>query len=176
LPDFRAIYGLQRFSRRWIKPPGRTLVVGSKSYNGKQDRRELYGDAIGVDLFEGDGVDLVHDMEQPLDIGLFDHIDCVSVLEHVRRPWRMASTIESAMELHATILVSVPFVWRLHAYPSDFWRMSAEALEVLFPSIHWMHSAYLAEGDEYTKPPSMNASGIRWLARSELVAAGFKCR
>ena len=87
--------GLDRFC--WRHPPrnGRTLVVGSKVYGKKQDRRELYRKAVGVDLFEGDGVDFVHDMETPLpeSVGTFAHVDCVSVLEHVRRPWLMAANI-----------------------------------------------------------------------------------
>jgi 2-polyprenyl-3-methyl-5-hydroxy-6-metoxy-1,4-benzoquinol methylase len=150
-------------------------VVGSKSYNDKPDRRKLYAYAIGVDLFEGKGVDIVHDMERPLSAGTFDHVDCVSVLEHVRRPWLMAANIEAAMEPHATILVSVPFVWRIHGYPGDLWRMTAEALEVLFPSIHWMDTKFLVEGNAKKMVPSLTARETRWLARSELIAAGFKC-
>lgn len=171
---------LKKFAAHWIKTPNSALVVGSKVHEGtnKRDRRSLYPVAFGVDQFDGEGVDLVHDMEMPLpeSVGAFDHIDCVSVLEHVRRPWKMAVTIESAMEPNATILVSVPFVWRVHNYPGDFWRMTAEALEVLFPSIHWMHTAYLVEGKQHPKPLGLHAEGKRWLARSELVAAGFKCR
>lgn len=178
MSDSKAIDGLRKFSSQWIRGAARTLVVGSKSYNGKPDRRDLYQCAFGVDLFEGDGVDLVHDMEQalPESAGMFDHVDCVSVLEHVRRPWKMAETIEAAMKPQATILVSVPFVWRIHGYPSDLWRMTAEALEVLFPSVHWMHSAYLMEGKQVARPQSLTSGGMRWLARSELIAAGFKCR
>lgn len=176
MPDSKAIEGLARFSAHWIAKPRRALVVGSKSYGGKPDRRKLYGDAVGVDQFDGEGVDLVHDMEQPLaGVGTFDHIDCVSVLEHVRRPWMMAANIEAVMEPNATILVSVPFVWRVHNYPGDYWRMTAEALEVLFPSIYWMDARYLSEGKLFDKPPKLLANERRWLGRSELVAAGFKC-
>lgn len=58
--------GLGRVMAYWPPREGRTLVVGSKCYGEKQDRRKLYADAIGIDLFDGDGVDQVHDLEQPL--------------------------------------------------------------------------------------------------------------
>jgi hypothetical protein len=32
-------------------------------YGNKLDRRKLYRDAIGVDQFDGEGVDIVADME-----------------------------------------------------------------------------------------------------------------
>ena len=169
--------GLDRFC--WLYPPrnGRTLVVGSKVYGKKQDRRELYRKAVGVDLFEGDGVDFVHDMETPLpeSVGTFAHVDCVSVLEHVRRPWLMAANIEAALIEGGTLLVCVPFVWRVHAYPDDYWRMTASALEVLFPNIQWQARKYLVEGKPRNLVRGKRDPYGQWMARAELAAAGIKC-
>jgi SAM-dependent methyltransferase len=160
-------------------PPrdGRTLVVGSKVYGNKLDRRRLYADAIGLDLFEGEGVDVVHDLEQPLPaaLGHFDHVDCVSVLEHVRRPWLLAQNIEAALVEGGTLLVCVPFCWRVHAYPSDYWRMTAEALEVLFPNVEWISRKYLVNGRQRKVVPGKLDTGGQWMARAEMVGAGMKC-
>lgn len=166
--------GLAGFTRKFTPHPGRALVVGSKIYGGKLDRRTLYADAVGLDLFEGDGVDFVHDLENPLPKGLkFSHIDCVSVLEHVRRPWLMAKNIERALVPGGTLLIGVPFVWRVHAYPSDYWRMTAEALEVLFPHIRWKSRRYLVEGRTRKLVNGMeDAQGRKWMARAELAAWG----
>lgn len=152
-------------------------MVGSKCYNGKADRRALYSDAFGVDLFPGEGVDLVHDMEKPLpkECGRFDHVDCVSVLEHVKRPWVMAANIEKAMVSGATILVCVPFTWRVHGYPSDFWRMTTEALLVIFPGIDWIERRYMVGSDIRRVVPGKDDDDGKWMARSEMVAAGRKC-
>ncbi len=119
--------GLQKFMDKWINPPNHALVVGSKCYKDKIDRRQLYPHAFGVDLFEGEGVDLVHDLETPLPatVGPFDHVDCCSVLEHVRRPWLLAENVENALDEGGTILISVPFAWRVHGYPGDGWRMAS---------------------------------------------------
>lgn len=172
-------YGaVEHFWRKWAPEiGGRTLVVGAKCYGQKPDRRRLYADAIGIDLFEGEGVDHVHDLEQPLPdcLGKFDHVDCASVLEHVRRPWKMAENIEAALNHGGTIFVQVPFAWRVHDYPADYWRMTAEALDVLFPSIEWRSRKY-AVGDRLRKmvPGSSLAGGVM-VSRAELVGFGRKC-
>lgn len=123
---------------------GPVLVVGSLVIDDKEDARELFDDAFGVDLQKGPGVDLVHDMEQPLPegIGPFAHVHCVSVMEHCRRPWLMAETIERAMIPGATIYVRVPTVWRQHDYPGDYWRFLGASLGVLFPSVSWIERRY----------------------------------
>lgn len=170
--------GLARFQRKWPAAPGRALVVGSKQYDEKADRRRLYEDAVGVDLEDGPGVDWVHDMEQhlPACLGVFDHVDCVSVLEHVRRPWKMAESIEACLSDGGSILISVPFVWRPHAYPSDFWRMTAEALPVLFPRVEWLARRYLINGKFRKVIPALGGAGGPYLARTELLAYGVKVR
>jgi SAM-dependent methyltransferase len=166
--------GLEKFARRFNAKPGKTLVVGSKCYGEKIDRRELYPDAVGLDLFEGEGVDFVHDLEKPLRMR-FDHVDCVSVLEHVRRPWKMAENIEKLLVKDGTLLICVPFVWRVHAYPSDFWRMTGEALEILFPKIHWVDRRYLVEGKAKRGVKGKLDRQGQWMQRAELAAWGIKC-
>lgn len=167
---------LERLRRKWARTDGCALVVGSKVYGEKEDRRQLYPDAIGVDLLEGYGVDLVHNMESPLplSIGQFSHVDCCSVLEHVRHPWLMAASIEAAMCDGATLLVSVPFAWRRHAYPSDYWRMTPEALEVLFPSIQWIRRGYVVNGRMRSIVPGANDGNLVYIERAETVGIGCK--
>lgn len=158
--------------------PERALIVGSKVYGSKSDRHRLYRNAVGVDLEEGEGVDLVHNMESPLpeSMGTFDHVDCCSVMEHCQRPWLMAANIEKALSLGGTLLLAVPFVWRLHAYPDDYWRFCPASLEILFPSIRWEHRLLYSNGIFVKKAPAMNDSnGNRWAARTEVVALGVKC-
>lgn len=159
------------------KPKGRTLVVGSKVYEKKAiDRRGLYGDAIGLDMQEGEGVDIVHDLEQPLakEIGLFHHIDCVSVMEHCQRPWLMAENIQRAMHPGGTILLSVPFVWRTHGYPSDYWRFTTESFSVLFPSVKWQIRGYLS-GETFRKLSNrIDHNGKKYIERCEAIGFGMR--
>jgi len=155
---------------------GRTLVVGSKQYKTKPDRRELYDYALGLDLESGPGVDIVFDLENPLpeSFGKFDHIDCVSVLEHVQRPWILCANIERLMKPNATILVSVPFVWRVHAYPSDYWRITANTLPILFPNIEWQERGYTNERGWVKKAEALTVDGMVYMQKTEVVAFGIR--
>ena len=125
---------------------GRTLIVGSRIFPTREDRRLRYADAVGIDADIGPGVDVVHDMESPLPAELkFAHVECTSVLEHCPRPWKVAAVIEDAMIQGGTLLLSVPFVWRWHGYPSDYFRFTADGVRVLFPRIEWDLLMYAGE-------------------------------
>lgn len=127
---------------------GRALICGSHVYAGRADRKARYRESLGVDMIEGLGVDLVHDLEKPLppEVGKFDHVDCMSVLEHARHPWLIAENIVDVMVHGGTIFLTVPFIWRPHAYPNDFWRFTAECVsEVLFPGIVWNPIMYATD-------------------------------
>lgn len=132
------------FERLHVRPkPGRVLIVGSRVYGGREDRHKRFANALGVDMLEGPGVDVVCDLEMGTVHDLngtmqFAHIECVSVLEHSMAPWLMAKNLVLMMERGGTIFVTVPFVWRVHAYPDDYWRFTPRGLTLLFgDSIVW---------------------------------------
>jgi hypothetical protein len=135
-----------KFERLYVVPrKGRTLIVGSKLNPDREDRRKRYSDAVGLDMQEGEGVDLVHDLENPLPGEPFAHVECMSVLEHCRRPWVVAHNIEEAMRKGSTLFLSVPFVWRWHGYPNDYFRFTADGVKSLFPRIEWAHMMYATD-------------------------------
>jgi hypothetical protein len=170
---------LKAFLKHCDVAQGRTLIVGSKIHEGtdKQDRRELYPDAIGVDMEEGLGVDRVLNLEEPLpdDFEAFAHIECTSVLEHSRRPWALAANLELSLVEGGTILVMVPWVWRVHDYPGDFFRYTQEGIESLFPSIIWERSKYIVENRLVKSVPKITYRGTRFIARSEMILFGRRC-
>ena len=140
LPD-----GLFKFQEQYLRPrPGKALIVGSRIYVEKEDRRKRYADCVGVDMQPGPGVDRVLDLEEslPADFGPFAHIECMSVLEHSRRPWLLAANLERVLEPGGSIFVAVPFVWRVHGYPDDYWRFTASGVRQLFPRVRWEAEAY----------------------------------
>lgn len=142
-----------RFAAEFVRPRGgRTLVVGSRIYGGKADRRALYADAVGADMQAGPGVDVVVDLEEPgaaAALGRFDHVECISVLEHARRPWLVAATIEAVLVPGGTLHLQVPFVWRVHDYPGDLWRFTDQGVRALFSGITW--SALMYASDDLRK-------------------------
>jgi hypothetical protein len=151
--------------------------VGSQIYAGKEDRRKRYRQAVGVDMLDGPGVDVVADLEEgPPEIGLFGHIECMSVLEHSRRPWLLAENLQTMLVSGGTIFVAVPFCWRVHNYPGDYFRFTVQGIKLLFPGIDWKAAAYahtsLTPCDE--KVPVHKVDGFPYYPRTELLAFGVK--
>lgn len=113
----------------------------------------------GCDLLAGDNVDVVVDLTdtpqavaQALGGRRFDTVLCVSVLEHIPNVFAAAASIEALLRPGGTLFVSVPFVFRYHGYPGDFWRFTPEAVVHLFPQVDFRglsHSCVssMEEGD-----------------------------
>jgi SAM-dependent methyltransferase len=138
------LYVKQRLNR----VQGSVLEVGSKDYGSTVPfRRELdfTGRYIGLDLEPGPGVDVVGDLSSDL-CGLepesFALVICCSVLEHVKRPWAMAANIERLVEPGGMVYVAVPWVWRYHAYPEDYYRFSHRGIMELFPTLAWREPCF----------------------------------
>lgn len=167
----------EQFEQKFRKPrEGRTLIVGSRVYATREDRRRLYKHAIGVDMLEGPGVDVMYNLEDGVLVELFDHVECRSVLEHSRRPWLLTANIERMLVEGGTLDLSVPFCWKVHAYPSDYWRFTTEAVRELFPNIEWRALMYATEKSLSKGGKSEKASvdGQVFLARSEVLGFGVK--
>lgn len=168
---------IEVFEAAHVRPTaGRVLICGSKVYPGREDRRALYSDALGVDLEEGEGVDVAHDLERalPARFGKFAHVECLSVLEHARRPWMVAQTIERAMVPGASLFLSVPFVWRVHAYPNDYWRFTVEGVRELFPRIEWDALTYATHKLAPKGVRGIEVSGNPYFPRAEVFGFGRK--
>lgn len=157
---------------------GRTLICGSNLYDTqKEDRRKRYPNAIGVDAIAGDGVDWKIDLEDrhtPSALGVFNHIECISVLEHSKRPWLIAQNIKMMLAPHGTVVVSAPFAWRRHAYPSDYFRFTVEGLKELFHGIKVIATAYHYgnEVEPKGKIPAAEIDGVKYIARTEAFLFG----
>ncbi len=122
---------------------GAVLEVGSKDYGNTVPFRselEYSGPYVGIDMEAGKGVDRVGDLTEGL-CGLepasFALILCCSVLEHVRRPWIMAENLTRLLAPGGTLFIAVPWVWRYHGYPEDYFRYSHRGIMELFPALEW---------------------------------------
>lgn len=125
---------------------GPVLEIGSKDYGSTSSFRDTYtGEYVGVDLEAGKGVDVVADLTQGTGGLPLDHFAlgiCCSVMEHVRRPWVMAEHITALIRPGGHLYMSVPWVWRYHPYPDDYYRFSWRGIEEIFPGFAWDHVVY----------------------------------
>ena len=140
--DINQLLYIKKFANE-LKGP--YLEVGSKNYGNTQDLRPILSNGdkyIGVDLEQGQGVDLVlnltddfEEIDKKLNGERFGTIICLSVLEHSVNPFAMAENLTRLLKDGGKIIISVPFAWKFHGYPSDYWRFTYEGVKRLFPRI-----------------------------------------
>lgn len=170
----------QEFEAAHVFPRvGRVLIVGSHEYEASRpSRRAMFPPelTVGIDMVPGPGVDRVLDLEEPLppDLPKFAHVDCLSVLEHSRRPWLLAANIERLMKSKATLYLSAPFVWRVHAYPDDYFRFTLAGVRSLFTCIEWDIVTYVSTKLHTDKVPAYTIDDHVYMARTEVLAFGRK--
>ncbi len=126
---------------------GSILEVGSKDYGSTSSFRNIYdtNEYIGLDMESGKGVDIVHDLSNgigALQEEYFSLIICCSVLEHVKKPWVMAENLQKLLKPGGVLFISVPWVWRYHAYPDDYFRFSWRGIIELFPGLECKNACY----------------------------------
>ena len=128
---------------------GPVLEIGSKIVSVSEFRKNYTTvEYVGVDLEEGDGVDVVCDLTKdnhPLPKNYFDLVICCSVLEHTPTPWLMANILSDLVRPGGKLYINSPWVWKYHKYPDDYYRYSFKAIEFLFPKFQWSHYAYSTE-------------------------------
>jgi hypothetical protein len=127
--------------------PGPILEIGSKDYGSTSTFRNFYAndEYVGVDMEAGNNVDVVVDLTQDLGGLRANHFAlaiCCSVLEHVRKPWLFATRVTSLLRAGGALYLSVPWVWRYHAYPDDYYRFSWRGVMELFPDFEWSNICY----------------------------------
>ena len=127
---------------RDVPVDGLVVEIGSKQHGNTPNFRSLYPNYIGLDLEPGEGVDRVCDIERECPDLQAALVICCSVLEHVQRPWIAAENIAKLVRPGGQLYISVPWVWKYHAYPDDYWRFSWRGIQVLFPGFVWEQPMY----------------------------------
>lgn len=90
---------------------------------------------IGTDFMPGLDVDVVvdaHCFGEGFAPESVDGIICVSVLEHIQRPWIAVPEIAKALRPGGQIFCYTHFAFPEHGCPSDYFRFTRAALETIF--------------------------------------------
>ena len=135
------LYGVARAVAESFDLPSPILEIGSYKVAGQEeiaDLRPLFPgkDYVGIDTRPGPGVDQVADVEAlSFAKSTFGTVIAMSTFEHVPRFWRGFEEIHRVLRPDGVLFVCCPFYFHIHAYPSDYWRFTPEAFEVLLPSV-----------------------------------------
>lgn len=105
------------------------------------------GPIVGVDMIDGPNVDRVYDLaggvrskptlKAALGYDQFATIYCLSVFEHAQNTFTLAANVAKLLAPGGWLFVSVPFTFRYHAHPDDYWRMTPQAVRHLFRGLEY---------------------------------------
>lgn len=116
---------------------GPVYEFGSYLVEGQQSRGDLRPffpglDYVGCDMRPGPGVDRIEDLGAlTLADGSAGAIICVDTLEHVFEARRAVEEMLRALAPGGVILLAAPMDFRLHDYPSDYWRLTPSCIDRL---------------------------------------------
>ena len=113
------------------------LEIGSKEVVGESVLKKKIKNAkyIGLDINDGDNVDIqadAHELSKYID---YESIDCIyssSVFEHLYAPWLVAEEIYKVLKLNGYVCIETVFCYQAHERPFNFFNCSDLGLKVLF--------------------------------------------
>ena len=133
----RFLHGVARAVAETFELPEPILEIGSYQVAGQEglaNLRSLFPDKeyLGIDARPGPGVDQVADVQElPFAGASFGTVIAMSTFEHVPQFWRGFEEIRRVLRPDGAVLVSCPFYFYMHSYPSDYWRFTPQALDLL---------------------------------------------
>ena len=96
-------------------------------------RNEYHSNVVNADIHPWVRTDVVCVGEDlPFADLQFDHVLCLAVLEHTRRPWDVAREIHRVLKPGGTAVVDYPFLQPVHGYPHHYFNATPQGCVSLF--------------------------------------------
>ena len=87
---------------------------------------------LTLDLIYSPGIDIIADAHKlPFKLNKFDWVLCTNLLEHVKDPKKIVAEARGVLKLGGKILIYVPFYYRYHPDPKDFYRFTEDGVREL---------------------------------------------
>jgi SAM-dependent methyltransferase len=132
---------LQTFMKKMAEKAG-PAVLELGTLRSKPTRSTLHrhfvphaAEYLGTDFQPGPDVDVVcdaHRLSEAFGSNRFDAVISCSTFEHFQYPWIVAAEIGKVLKPSGLVFVQTHHTFPLHAFPDDYFRFSAKALESLF--------------------------------------------
>lgn len=101
--------------------------------NGCGLRKTYYENVVNFEIEDYPTTDVLGVGEElPFKDASFDAVFSLSVLEHVRDPFKCATEIMRVLKPGGELFVAVPFLQPFHGYPDHFYNMTSSGLKNLF--------------------------------------------
>jgi SAM-dependent methyltransferase len=148
----RAIHSLVRLTAETVACAGPVVEIGAlylPGYEALSNLRPHFAGRryVGCDLRFGPGVDQLHDATR---LGLRDRsvgtVLLLETLEHLAHPQQALAEAHRVLRDDGILILSVPFTYRLHGFPSDYWRFTASGVHMLVS--HFGDSLIVSVGPE----------------------------
>jgi ubiquinone/menaquinone biosynthesis C-methylase UbiE len=120
---------------------GRMIDVGCGDKPYKKLFAPYVSEHLGIDYEETykhsawsskEKVDFVFSGDRlPFDDASFDTVLCTQVLEHAAKPWVLFAEMTRIMRQNGVLILTIPFSYRLHSEPYDFYRYTHHGLRAL---------------------------------------------
>jgi SAM-dependent methyltransferase len=129
--------GVARALAESVTLPEPIIEIGSYQVEGQEEIVDLRGlfpgrSYLGVDSRPGPGVDCVASVEAlPQRDASVGTVLAFSLFEHVERFWVGFDEVYRVLRPDGAFVVSCPFYFHEHGYPSDYWRFTPRAFEFL---------------------------------------------
>ena len=147
----KQVYEIVKIVAESLPKKIKVLEIGSLIVDGQEHLsvRKLFPEAdyIGVDMRQGNGVDIVEDFidfankcDNEKHDGLnyrydneqeFDLILCLEMLEHAENPFELIELAKQCLKGNGVLLVTSVFNFKIHEYPNDYWRFTPECFKML---------------------------------------------
>lgn len=137
---------------------GRVLELGSRNRSGNI-RKDWLRDGVeyfGMDILEGDNVDVVgdaHELSTLFPPEGFRAVFGISVFEHLLMPWKVAVELNRVLEPGGVVFAGTHQTFPLHERPWDFWRYTDEGWSAIFNEATGFAIEQVAMGEPATIVP-----------------------
>jgi SAM-dependent methyltransferase len=160
----RAVNTSVRIFAQSFEPSGPVVEVGSLHVPGWEhiaDLRPYFPgrEYVGCDIRRGLGVDRIEQAERlSFADGSVGTVIMCELLAHLPHPDRAIAEAQRVLRDDGLLVVSVPFRFRINAFPSDYWRFTTAGLHTLLSD--FPHTSLFALGPRHTPAVVFGVAGM----------------